>query len=216
MDLPTHNSTSARNAWKRISYTLFAPIYNLVVWPIRSMRRRSIERLHLNAGERVLIVGAGTGLDLDYLPTGLNITAIDLTPGMLKRLQRRAARLGLQIDSRVMDGQKLDFADGSFDAVILHLILAVIPDPVRCVREVARVLRPGGRAVIMDKFIPDQARTPLILRLLNPIADCLATNITRKLGPILEGSGLEIEQNEPAEFTGYFRIVLVRKPEAAT
>jgi phosphatidylethanolamine/phosphatidyl-N-methylethanolamine N-methyltransferase len=205
------DSVSAANAWKRISYTLYAPAYNLMVRPFNRMRRRSIQHLALQPGERVLIVGAGTGLDLDYLPGGVEITAIDLTPGMLKRLRRRARRLGLRVEARLMDGQALEFAGASFDAVILHLIVAVIPDPVRCVREAARVLRPGGRAVIMDKFLPDAARTPIMMRLLNPLANCLGTNLTCKLGPILAGSGLEVVRDEPAGLAGYLRIVLARK-----
>ena len=78
------------------------------------------------------IVGAGTGLDLPLLCPGLQLTAVDLTPAMIRRLTKRAARLELPIDARVMDAHELEFADGSFDVVILHLILAVVPDPVKC------------------------------------------------------------------------------------
>jgi phosphatidylethanolamine/phosphatidyl-N-methylethanolamine N-methyltransferase len=77
----------------------------------------------------VLIVGAGTGLDLDYVPEGVEITAIDVTPAMLRRLTRRAARTGRCVSVRVMDARHLTFPDESFDAVILHLILAVMPQP---------------------------------------------------------------------------------------
>ncbi|HOB76118.1 MAG TPA: methyltransferase domain-containing protein [Phycisphaerae bacterium] len=206
--------TGLRTSWKRVTYTACAPVYNLLVWPLSRMRRASIQRLDLRPGEKVLIVGAGTGLDLDYLPSGTDITAIDLTPAMLARLRRRAERLGLAVNARILDGHTLDFPDNSFDAAILHLILAVIPDPVRCVREVARVLRPGGRAVIMDKFIPDKKRTPAIAQMLNPVLDFLGTNVSRKLGPILAGSGLEVVRDEPAGFFGYFRIVLTEKTRA--
>ncbi len=209
--MPDPDTTAGQSQWKRFTYTLMAPIYDLLVWPLDASRRESIRRLDPRPGERVLIMGAGTGLDLDHLPAGLHITAIDITPQMLDRLRDRAGRLGLEVDARIMDGHALEFADASFDAAILHLILAVIPDPVRCIREVARVLRPGGRAVIMDKFVPDDIPTPLILRMLDPILDCLGTHVTRKLGPILAGSGLEIVRDDAAWFSGYYRIVLVRK-----
>lgn len=110
-----------------------------------------------------------------------------------------------------MDAHHLAFPDASFDAAVLHLILAVIPDPVRCVREVARVLRPGGRAVIFDKFVPDQARAPLALRLVAPLASLLGTETTRRLGPILAGSGLEAVCGEPAWLRSLYRIAMVRK-----
>lgn len=198
-------------SWNRIRYTLWAPVYDLAVRGFASKRRRSIELLDPKPGERVLIVGAGTGLDLDCIPAGPILTAIDLTPAMLEKLRRRARRLGREVDARTMDAQALDFPDAAFDAAILHLILEVVPDPVRCVRETARVLRPGGRAVVFDKFIPDDSRPPLLLRALNPVARFLASNLTRRLGPILAGSGLRIEREGPSAFWGYVRTVLLRK-----
>ena len=199
------------NAWKRVSYTVLAPFYNPVVVLLNHFRRRSLARLNLQPGETVVVIGAGTGMDLDYLPAEARITAIDLTPAMIARLRRRAQRLGMHVDARVMDGHTLDFADGAFDAVILHFILAVIPDPSRCIKEVARVLRPGGRATILDKFVPEGSRVPLIMRLLNPLALMIATDVTRQLGTILEGSGLKVIDDQSFGPKGFGRIVQVRK-----
>lgn len=103
------------------------------------------ELLQPAAGEEVLIIGAGTGADLPFLPSGARITAIDLTPAMLARLEQRAAALGHSVQAHVMDGQALSLPSNRYDAVILHLILAVFPDPVACIREAERVLKPGGR-----------------------------------------------------------------------
>ncbi len=199
------------NAWKRTIYTIWAPFYNAVVGVLNRVRRRSLARLNIQPGEHVLIVGAGTGLDLDYLSADAQITAIDLTPAMIARLSRRAERLGMNVDARVMDGQALGFADGVFDAVILHFIIAVIPDPVRCVREASRVLRHGGRAVIVDKFAPEGRRIPFILRAMNPLTRMLATDVTRQLGAILNGSGLDVVDDESFGPKGFGRIVFVHK-----
>jgi len=201
------------NEKQRLRYTLWAPVYDRLAWIFRRRRRRSIKVADLKPGERVLILGAGTGLDLDFIRPGPVLTAIDLTPAMLERLRRRARRLGLAVDARVMDGTALEFADGSFDVVLLHLIVAVIPDPVRCMHEVARVLRPGGRAVIFDKFCPDNGRPSFGARILAPVARRLfGTEMTRRLGPILEGTGLQIVREEPAGLRGLFKIVQIRKP----
>jgi ubiquinone/menaquinone biosynthesis C-methylase UbiE len=105
-------------------------------------RRLSIDRLRLGSGDRVLIVGAGTGLDLDFLPSNVHVTAIDVTPAMLKHLERRAAGTGRPVTVRIMDARRLAFPDPSFDAVVMHLILAVMPEPERGVREAVRVLKP--------------------------------------------------------------------------
>jgi ubiquinone/menaquinone biosynthesis C-methylase UbiE len=199
------------NLWNRIRYSCWAPIYDLIAVPTRPMRRRSLALANLQPGERVLFVGAGTGLDLDFITAGPIVTATDLTPAMLEKLRLRAGRLDLAVDARAMDGQSLEFADGSFDVVILHYIVAVIPDPICCVRETARVLRPGGRAVILDKFAPDDGALPLWLRLLNLLTSFLATNVNRRLGPILAGSGLRVVHREAAALRGFFQIALAAK-----
>ena len=197
--------------WRRLGYTLWAPVYDLLAKPLARARRLSIDRLAPVAGERLLVVGAGTGLDLDFLPPGVVVTAIDLTPAMLNRLARRAARLGLRFDARVMDAEAMTFPDATFDAAVLNLILAVVPDPARCAHEVARVLRPGGRAVVLDKFVPDAGPVSLGRRLLNPVASFFGTEITRRLGPIIEGTGLRVRSIERAGRSGYLVVAVLEK-----
>ena len=82
--------------WNRLRYTVWAPAYDAVARAagFDTARRLSIDRLRLASGDRVLIVGAGTGLDLDFLPSNVDVTAIDVTPAMLKHLERRAAGMG--------------------------------------------------------------------------------------------------------------------------
>lgn len=199
------------NRWHRVRYSLWAPVYDLWISRFNRKRRRSLGLLNLQPGERVLIIGAGTGVDLEFIDPGPSITAIDFTPAMLERLRRRTARRGLDVDARVMDGQALEFPDASFDAVILHFILAVIPDPVRCVREAARVLKPHGRAVVFDKLLPDGVSAPLYLQLFTPIACFMSTELTRSLGAILDGSDLRVVHQEAAGWKGFTRIALMHK-----
>lgn len=198
------------NRWNRLRYTLYAPIYDQVV-RFRRPRRRSIELLELRPGERVLIDGAGTGADLDFIPQGVEVVATDITPAMVERIRTRATRLGRAVDVRVMDAHALDFPDGSFDAVILHLIVAVVPDPVRAVREAARVLRPGGRAAVFDKFVPEGGSASGVRRGINVVTNTLFSDVTRRLGPLLAGAGLNVVHREPAFLGGAFEIVLLRK-----
>ena len=201
-------------SWNRIRYTVWAPVYDALAGAARfeGARRRSIDGLRLVAGDRLLIAGAGTGLDLDYLPATVSVTAVDVTKAMLVRLERRAARLGLTVRTHVMDARLLAFPDGAFDAVILHLVLAVMPDPEQGLREVERVLRPGGRVAIFDKFLRDADSAPMARRLLNLVARPTFTDLNRKLGPLLRGTRFVLERDEPAAFKGWYRIATLRKP----
>ncbi|HYH81112.1 MAG TPA: class I SAM-dependent methyltransferase, partial [Longimicrobium sp.] len=113
---------------------------------------------------------------------------------------------------RVMDAQALEFADGSFDAVVLHLILAVVPDPVAAIREAERVLAPGGRAVVFDKWVPEGSRPSPLRRAANLVANLAATDITRSLGELVSATRMRVEHREPAGVGGFFSIALLRKP----
>jgi ubiquinone/menaquinone biosynthesis C-methylase UbiE len=195
--------------WNRFRYTVWAPAYDTIVGAaaFNAARRLSIDRLRIASGHRLLIVGAGTGLDLDFLPSNVHVTAIDVTPAMLKQLERRAASAGRSVTTRVMDARHLTFPDSSFDAVIMHLILAVMPEPERGVREAVRVLKPGGQIAIFDKFLRDQERPSLKRRLLNVLAKPLFSDLNRRLGPLLADTPLSIEHDEPAAFGGTYRVV---------
>lgn len=192
------------NLWNRLRYTLYAPFYDLVAGRLVSGRRRAIELLNIQPGERVLIAGCGTGLDLEWLPRGCHVTAIDITPAMIEKTRARGAALGVEVDARVMDAASLSLPDASFDCVLLHLVLAVVPDPYATAREAARALRPGGRAAIFDKFLPDDAHPSLVRRFVGMATHVAATNINRRLGDLLAGSGLVLEHREPSVFGGVF------------
>ena len=200
--------------WNRVRYTLWAPLYDRVATSVAGFdaaRRRSIERLKLRPGDRVLIAGAGTGLDLPCFPPGVHLTAVDVTPAMLERLRDRAAALGLDVDARVMDARHLAFPDASFDAVVLHLVLAVMPEPERGLLEAARVVKPRGRIGVFDKFLPPGRALTLRRRLLNLPARLLCTDMNRRLEPMVARAALAVEFDEPVAFGGLYRVVTLRR-----
>ncbi|HEX8618417.1 MAG TPA: class I SAM-dependent methyltransferase [Thermoanaerobaculia bacterium] len=199
------------NRWNRLRYTLYAPFYDVIVRRLARGRRRAVELLNVRDGERVLIVGCGTGLDLELLPRTAQITAVDLTPAMVEKTRARAASLGMRVDARVMDAAALELDAASFDCVLLHLILAVVPDPQATARECARVLRNGGRVSIFDKFLPDDRTPSLPRRMVNMLTNVFATEINRRLGEIVAGTPLQIETSEPSVFGGVFRVIVATR-----
>ena len=99
---------------------------------------------------KVLEVGIGTGATMRFYRPGVELTGIDLSPGMLEVARRNAARLGIAADLREMDAQQVDFPDQSFDAVVFTLCLCTIPDPELAIREGLRVARPGAPMIFLE------------------------------------------------------------------
>jgi ubiquinone/menaquinone biosynthesis C-methylase UbiE len=198
------------NRWNRLRYTMWAPVYDFAVRGFARPRRESLRLLNPRPGERILIVGAGTGADLPHLPAKCIVVATDLTPAMLERARPRL-RDGVFLS--VMDGHRLGVPSARFDGVVLHLILAVIPDPVRCLQEAARALRPGGRMVVFDKFAK-RRRAPAALRALNVFTNALFSDVARNFEDMLERSSapLVVEHDTPALFAGLFRHLVLRRP----
>lgn len=198
----------------RRAYTLWAPIYDHAVGlATLSLRRCSLEALGAGEGDRVLLVGIGTGLDLDWLPAGPEYTGIDLTPAMLERARRRAGRLGRAIDLHMADAMALPYPDAAFDRVVMHLILAVVPDPVRALAEARRVLRPGGRILVLDKFLRKGRPAPL-RRMVSPLMGRLATRTDVVFEDCLERvPGLELLDDTAAAAGGWFRRILLQRRE---
>lgn len=130
------------NPFLRFSYSVIAPLYDLAIsLPLHKARSQSLKALPTDLAKKVLLSGVGTGLDLPLLPKLHRYTALDFNSGMLARAKPRGA--GLQVEWVLGDSMELPFADAQFDHVVLHLIVAVVPHPARCLCEAARVLKPG-------------------------------------------------------------------------
>ncbi|OFX50729.1 MAG: phosphatidylethanolamine N-methyltransferase [Bacteroidetes bacterium GWA2_30_7] len=199
------------NTWNKIRYTIYTPIYDSLGRIFAESRKKSISSLEIKDDDRVLIIGAGTGLDLEFLNSNCEITATDITPAMIKKLSKRGKLLKLNVDAKVMDGQKLLFPDNTFDKVILHLILAVIPDPVTCIKEAERVLKSGGAIAVFDKFVPTKQKISFGRRVINLFTNFLFSDITRSFEKIIAETKLITVSDEKADFGGIFRIITLRK-----
>src|SRR5450759_2427618 len=96
-------------------------------------------------GPRILEIGVGTGKNMPYWPSDAQMTAIDLTPGMLDIARQHAKNLDVSADLRLGDAQALDFPDASFDTIVATFVFCSVPDPVLGLRELSRVVQPNGQ-----------------------------------------------------------------------
>jgi len=197
----------------RASYSLIAPLYDLLVGPaLGRIRRLSLARLPGDGRSHVLINGAGTGLDLLSLPPVHCYTALDLTRAMLRRGLPRSSHLDIRWVQG--DSQRLPFGDGVFDHVLLHLILAIVPDTRAALAEAARVVRTGGRLFVLDKFLRPGEKAWL-RRMVNPLARRIATRTNVVFEEALAGvRQLRVVSDEPALAGGWFRMITLEKTGA--
>ena len=133
-----------------------------------SWRRRALDLARLGEGGRALDVGTGTGdFALALLlrsPGTATVTGVDISPGMLEIAERRAAKAGLsaRYERLIASVESLPFPDGAFDVAMAGFVIRNVGDIPKGLREMRRVLRPDGRAVILDLHTP---RNPAIRRL---------------------------------------------------
>lgn len=166
------------------------------------------------ASGNTLEIAVGTALNLPYYSEGVRLTGLDLSPEMLAIARERADELGRDIDLHEGDAHVLPFADGSFDTVVCTYSLCNIPDPQLAVNEMKRVLKPGGKLVIVDHI---RAAVKPVLWLQKAIEFITARlegeHATRRPAEQVEAAGFEIEERERLAFAGVVeRLVAVKQP----
>jgi ubiquinone/menaquinone biosynthesis C-methylase UbiE len=163
---------------------------------------------------RVLEVAVGTARNVRYYPAEVILTGVELSEQMLAIGRRRAHELGRDVDLRLGDAQALDFDDGAFDTVVCTLALCTVPDPRRAVAEARRVLRPGGRILLLEHVRSPLLAVRLVQHLLEPLSLHLAADhLTREPLDDLAAEGFEIETVERSKW-GLVERVSARKPDA--
>lgn len=170
-------SDAARDIARRADRIAF--LYDLIDAPMSALGgRRRRGRLLARARGRVLEVGIGTGLNLDLYPANVEITGIDLSPKMLARARRRAARLGLNVALEEANVEALPFADSTFDTVVGTCVFCCVADPLRGLQELRRVVKPDGQVLLLEHVRPEN---PVMGR----IADLVSPITRRLIGPEL-------------------------------
>ncbi len=205
--------TNQRNL---LIYRRWSPIYDNVFDRLFASRarRRVFEVLDIRPSEKVLLLGIGTGADIPYLPENDYSVGIDLSPAMLARA-RQKLQVGLKrVNLIVGDAQYLPLISGTFDCAVLNLILSVVPNRSACLAEALQALKPGGRALLFDKFQPENQHPSTGRRLLNTFTTLIGTDITRRLSDLMNGNDWIKTHEEPALLNGAYRVIVLEKPLA--
>jgi ubiquinone/menaquinone biosynthesis C-methylase UbiE len=172
------------------------------------------EWLGARAHGRVLEVAIGTGGSLPHYPAGVTVTGIELSPAMLSIARTRAAELCLAAKLIEGDAQALPFEGNSFDTVVCALSLCSIPDPAAAIREMNRVLVPGGQLLLLDhigsSWPPIYAAQWLLEQVTRRAA---GEHFTRRQLPLVQAAGFEIAETQRLKAGSIERIHAI-KPAA--
>lgn len=142
----------------RARYDAYAGRYNRVLAPMEWLGMARIRRrLLAHARGDVLEVAVGTGVNLRHYPPGCRLTGVDLSAAMMERAAAEAASLGLDVELRPMDAERLEFEPDTFDTVVCTLSTCTFPHPVRAMAEMARVVRPDGQVLLIEQGLSDRA-----------------------------------------------------------
>jgi ubiquinone/menaquinone biosynthesis C-methylase UbiE len=152
---------------------------------------------------RTLLVAAGTGADFKYFPEHVEVTAIDFSPKMLEKAKRRIPDCPAPLTLVEADVTSLDFPDGHFDTVVTSCTFCSVPDPIKGLREVRRVLKDDGTVLMFEHVRPSNFYLGFMMDLMNPVARKLGPNINRRTADNVRAAGFRIT----SEFNVYLDLV---------
>jgi phosphatidylethanolamine/phosphatidyl-N-methylethanolamine N-methyltransferase len=194
----------------RTAYRRWAKIYDTGFgWISRTARREVVAAVNRTLGTRVLEVGVGTGLALPLYDTAKRVTGIDLSADMLAQARQRVGEIGLRNieDLLEMDAQATSFPDHSFDIAVGMFVASVVPNPRALVKELQRVVRPGGKILFVNHFAAERGPVWWVERAMAPSSALLGWHPDFHLAHMFTAPQLAAMTIKSMHPLGLFRLI---------
>jgi phosphatidylethanolamine/phosphatidyl-N-methylethanolamine N-methyltransferase len=191
------------------AYELYAPVYDFIFdWIFAPGRAAAVKQLDLRPNDRTFEVGIGTGLNLPLYPPTVRLTGIDLSQEMLDKAVERVQTLTMpNVTLKVMDAMAMDFADDEFDKALATYTISAVPDPVAVLREMRRVVKPGGIIVILNHFRSERRLAGHLEDFVAPVCTRLGWKSNLSMQPLLKQVGLTPELVAKVNMLNGWRLV---------
>jgi ubiquinone/menaquinone biosynthesis C-methylase UbiE len=189
-------------------YNRIAPIYELIDMPLelfffRKWRKEALS----NLSGKVLEVGVGTGRNLKFYSSRCSVTGIDYSEKMLEKTRKKARGMK-NITLLLMDAEHLGFPDNNFDYIIITFALCSIPDPLRALKEMRRVLKPSGELIAIEYVRSSNHLIAWFEDLINPVTcSLIGDSSNRKIIEIIKEAGFTVNEVKNLIFEGFFRYI---------
>jgi phosphatidylethanolamine/phosphatidyl-N-methylethanolamine N-methyltransferase len=203
------------------AYGRWAPVYDLVFGPVFARGRRAAIDAAERVGGRVLEVGVGTGISLPAYARTTRLTGVDISEPMLVKARERVSALGLRNVEHlaVMDAERLDFPDNSFDVVVAQYVVSSVPNPEAALTEFARVLKPGGEIVLTSRIGAEAGLRGTIEKWLTPVVNRLGWRTEFPWGRYLNWAaashGIAVIERRALPPLGHFSLIRLTKTATA-
>ena len=202
----SHHASETRTRWERLA-KYYGLVESLSEWYLKPFRKA----LWTRAAGRILEAGAGTGLNIAFYPAKARVTATDLSGAMLRRARERAREQNVDVNFEEADLCSLPFSDHAFDTAVTTFVFCSLPDPVACLREMARVTRPDGRILLLDHVrIERPLIGPLMDRLNAATVRLAGEHINHRMDLFVQEAGCEILENRRLGLMGIIQFIVAR------
>lgn len=202
------------NRWNEIIYKLWSPIYDKFfnTGKFLATRKRIFHEEPFSHHQQILFIGVGTGADLELVQhQELTITAIDYSTEMLNKAKDKFKDSSIHFLK--MDAQHMQFQDNQFDVVVGSLILSVVPDADKCLKEMVRVVKPEGKIIIFDKFTPKGKKLSTFKKIIRPFIQLLGTDIGINFEKLQDTNKetLLVKEDTSIMLNGMYRKIVIHK-----
>lgn len=207
----------------RMSERLTSRTYDVWAWfydrtfgaLVVQRQKRAVATLVLQPGDRVLDLGVGTGMTLGYYPDDVRVIGLDLSAGMLDKAAKKTREQGLRHCALVRgDAMMPPLAEAAFDHILITHVITVVSDPQRLMRWAARLLKPGGRIVVLNHFRSQNRVIAWFERVLNPLFVFIGWRSDLALDDALRGVDLRIDRVFSLRRIDLWKIVVLSHADA--